>query len=194
MRELTLTDMDRLVALDEAERTFQMDEEAFRSFYEQTARPLWNYLARLTCDRRQADDLLQDSYYRFLRSTATFENDEHRRRYLFRIATNLARDHRRRPDTRAVVVSGDDSDRLLESSAGADGTSIESRLDVTRAMSQLKPRERALLLLAYVQGWSHAEIAQSLGLRTASLKALLWRARRSLITALKGERRSGGAR
>ena len=194
MRELTLTDMDRLVALDEAERTCQMDEEAFRSFYEQTARPLWSYLARLTCDRRQADDLLQDSYYRFLRSTATFENDEHRRRYLFRIATNLARDHRRRPDTRAVVVSGDDSDRLLESSAGADGTSIESRLDVTRAMSQLKPRERALLLLAYVQGWSHAEIAQSLGLRTASLKALLWRARRSLITALKGERRSGGAR
>jgi len=194
MRELTLTDMDRLVALDEAERTFQMDEEAFRSFYEQTARPLWNYLARLTCDRRQADDLLQDSYYRFLRSTATFENDEHRRRYLFRIATNLARDHRRRPDTRAAVVSGDDSDRLLESSAGADGTSIEWRLDVTRAMSQLKPRERALLLLAYVQGWSHAEIAQSLGLRTASLKALLWRARRSLIAALKGERRSGGAR
>ena len=105
MRELTLTDMDRLVALDEAERTFQMDEEAFRSFYEQTARPLWNYLARLTCDRRQADDLLQDSYYRFLRSTATFENDEHRRRYLFRIATNLARDHRRRPDTRAGANS-----------------------------------------------------------------------------------------
>ena len=62
MGELTLSDMDRLVALDDAERTFQMDEEAFRSFYEQTSRPLWSYLARLTCDRRQADDLLQESY------------------------------------------------------------------------------------------------------------------------------------
>lgn len=194
MRELTLSDMDRLVALDEAERTFQMDEEAFRSFYEQTARPVWSYLARLTCDRRQADDLLQETYYRFLRSTATFESNEHRRRYLFRIATNLARDHRRRPDVRAVTVSSDDSERLLASSASADGTGIESRLDVTRAMGQLKPRERALLLLAYVQGWSHAEIAQSMGLRTASLKALLWRARRSLMVALKGERRSGGTR
>ena len=61
-------------------------------------------------------------------------------------------------------------------------------------MGQLKPRERALLLLAYVQGWSHAEIAQSLGLRTASLKALLWRARRSLMRALKGPGRTGGER
>ena len=194
MSELTLTDMERLVALDEAERTFQMDEEAFRAFYEQTARPLWSYLARLTCDRRQADDLLQESYYRFLRSTATFENAEHRRRYLFRIATNLARDHRRRPAVRAVMVSGDDSERLLGASAGAEGAGIESRLDLTRAMGQLKPRERALLLLAYVQGWSHAEIAQSLGLRTASLKALLWRARRSLMAALKGQRRPGDGR
>ena len=194
MGELTLSDMDRLVALDDAERTFQMDEEAFRSFYEQTSRPLWSYLARLTCDRRQADDLLQESYYRFLRSTATFENEEHRRRYLFRIATNLARDHRRRPDVRAVTVGSDESERFLEAGEGADGATIEARLDVSRAMGQLKPRERALLLLAYVQGWSHAEIAQSLGLRTASLKALLWRARRSLMLALKGQGRTGGTR
>ena len=192
MSELTLTEMERLVALDDAERTFQMDEEAFRSFYEQTARPLWSYLARLTCDRRQADDLLQETYYRFLRSTATFESNEHRRRYLFRIATNLARDHRRRPDVRAIMVSGDDSERLVGASAGAESAAIESRLDLTRAMGQLKPRERALLLLAYVQGWSHAEIAQSLGLRTASLKALLWRARRSLMAALTGPRRGDG--
>ena len=192
MSELTLTEMERLVALDDAERTFQMDEEAFRSFYEQTARPLWSYLARLTCDRRQADDLLQETYYRFLRSTATFESNEHRRRYLFRIATNLARDHRRRPDVRAIMVSGDDSERLVGAIAGAEGAAIESRLDLTRAMGQLKPRERALLLLAYVQGWSHAEIAQSLGLRTASLKALLWRARRSLMAALTGPRRGDG--
>ena len=45
-------------------------------------------------------------------------------------------------------------------------------------MERLKPRERSLLWLAYAQGWSHEEIAASLGLRTASLKALLFRARR----------------
>ena len=105
MSACTLTEMDRLIALDDAERTFQMDEETFRLFYQQTARPLWSYLARITGDRRHADDLLQETYYRFLRASATFESDEHRQRYLFRIATNLSRDFRRRADTRAVTVS-----------------------------------------------------------------------------------------
>ena len=67
MREFTLTDMERLGAFDEAERTFQMTEEAFRTFYELTARPVRVYLARMTGDDRLADDLLQETYYRFLR-------------------------------------------------------------------------------------------------------------------------------
>ena len=97
MRELTLTDMERLGAFDEAERTFQMTEEAFRTFYELTARPVRVYLARMTGDDRLADDLLQETYYRFLRANQTFDSDDHRRNYLFRIATNLVHDHRRKP-------------------------------------------------------------------------------------------------
>src|SRR5262245_35325464 len=95
MRDLALTDRERLGAFDEADRTFQMTEEAFRIFYELTARPVRVYLARMTGDDRLAEDLLQETYYRFLRSTATFESDDHRRHYLFRIATNLIQDHRR---------------------------------------------------------------------------------------------------
>ncbi len=97
MRDIALTDMERLGAFDEADRTFQMTEDAFRSFYELTARPVRVYLARMTGDDRLAEDLLQETYYRFLRSTTVFESDDHRRHYLFRIATNLIHDHRRRP-------------------------------------------------------------------------------------------------
>jgi RNA polymerase sigma-70 factor (ECF subfamily) len=79
MNEITLTELERLGAFDDAERTFQMTEEAFRSFYELTARPVWLYLARMTGDRRLADDLLQETYYRFLRVSTTFESDDHRR-------------------------------------------------------------------------------------------------------------------
>lgn len=180
MGEITLTDMDRLLALDDAERTFQMDEDTFRVFYEQTARPIWVYLMRMTGDRGDADDLLQETYYRFLRVKTTFVDEDHRRRYLFQIATNLARDLHRRPESRVVVVAEDES-LAVRSTDGQ----VDSRIDVTRAMKRLKPRERSLLWLAYVQGWSHAEIAQSLGLRTASLKALLWRARRRLLDVMK---------
>jgi len=175
---MTLTDIERLGAFHEAERTFQMDEEAFRAFYELTARPLWAYLARTTGDGRLADDLLQEAYYRFLRVRTGFESDEHRKHYLFRIATNLIRDHYRQ----ARVEVADTASNIA--SDGRDAERAAARIDVTRAMQRLKPRERSLLWLAYAQGLSHAEIAASLGLKTASLKCLLHRARRRLLAAL----------
>jgi RNA polymerase sigma-70 factor (ECF subfamily) len=51
-------------------------------------------------------------------------------------------------------------------------------------MSRLKPRERAMLWLAYAEGASHREIADVLGLQPSSLKALLFRARRKLADLL----------
>jgi RNA polymerase sigma factor (sigma-70 family) len=96
MRDLTLSEVERLEAASETDVTFEMDEDAFRAFYDRTARSLWGYLSRLTGDPHLADDLLQESYYRFLRSPGGWENETHRRAYLFRIATNLVRDGRRR--------------------------------------------------------------------------------------------------
>jgi RNA polymerase sigma-70 factor (ECF subfamily) len=180
IRDVTIDDLARVSTLDDAERAFQMTEEAFRVFYDQTARPLWLYLARASGDPRLADDLLQEAYYRVLRAGTAFESDDHRRHYLFRVATNLIRDERRRPhvevpaidDDRRTAVEGDRADRTAR------------RLDLLKAMAQLKPRERSLLWLAYAQGCSHEEIARALGLKTASMKALLHRARRRLATIL----------
>jgi RNA polymerase sigma-70 factor (ECF subfamily) len=190
MRELVLTDMERAGAFEDAERTFQMTEEVFRAFYEQTARPIWVYLARTTGDDRLADDLLQETYYRFLRTRATFENDDHRRHYLFRIATNLVRDQWRRARN-AAVEFGDASGLPTAEDHTVDDRALR-RIDVARALGRLKPRERSLLWLAYAQGFSHEEIAAQLGLRTGSLKALLFRARRRLVAVLGDRYRSGG--
>lgn len=183
MREFALTDMERLGAFDEADRTFQMTEEAFRVFYELTARPVRVYLARMTGDDRLAEDLLQETYYRFLRSNTTFESDDHRRNYLFRIATNLVHDHRRRPGI--VVSTLKDADAATARADSHLADRATQRIDVSRALARLKPRERTLLWLAYAQGWSHEEIAASLGVKTASLKAMLSRARHRLAVALK---------
>jgi RNA polymerase sigma-70 factor (ECF subfamily) len=136
-----------------------------------------------------ADDLLQEAYYRFLRTRTVFETDDHRRHYLFRIATNLVRDQWRRTRTDAVDL-GDASVTVTTEDANVGDRALR-RMELTRALGQLKPRERTLLWLAYAQGFSHEEIASQLGLRTGSLKALLFRARRRLVTLL-GHNRSGG--
>src|ERR1700723_3133552 len=94
--DVTFTDVSRLDALHEDCAGFVMDEETFRAFYERSARGGWAYLARITGDRQMADDLLQETFYRFLRAAATHDSEEHRRNSLYRIATNLARDTGRR--------------------------------------------------------------------------------------------------
>ena len=177
-REVTFTDVNR-AALD-AQADFVMDEETFRAFYERNARGVWAYLARVSGDRQTADDLLQETFYRFLRAAAEHDSEDHRRNSLYRIATNLARDARRRTLTRPHAdVAGHDIETIANR-AGGDGKTI----DLDRAMSRLKPRERAMLWLAYAEGASHREIAEVLGLRPASLKLMLFRARRRLASLL----------
>lgn len=186
---MTFTDVERLQAADAADVPLAMDEDAFRAFYERTAPSLWGYLARISGNRELADDLLQESYYRLLKARDAFENDAHRRNYLFRIATNLVHDARRGTLARLLertVPLGD--------VAADDSSTPERRTDVQRALGQLKPRERALLWLAYAQGSSHSEIAGILGVKTGSIKLLLFRARRKMASLLAGARPAKGAR
>ena len=168
---------------DTADIALAMDEDAFRAFYDRTSGALWGYLSRISGDRQMADDLLQESYYRLLKTTTVFESENHRRNYLYRIATNLVRDTKR-----AARPIFDEGIEMADVAAPASGDA-ESRTDVRRALGRLKPRERAMLWLAYANGSSHAEIAGVLGLKTASIKLLLFRARRKLAVTLRQEGR-----
>jgi len=184
-RELTVSELERLEAVATAAvGALQMDEDTFRAFYDRTARQVWAYLARITGDRTLADDLLQESYYRFLRAERAFDNETHRRNYLFRIATNLAHDrHRRAKVSVSVPLPEENAPGALTDSTDL-AADTERRTDLARAMATLKPREREMLWLAYAQGSSHEEIADTLGLKKNSIKILLFRARRRLATAM----------
>ena len=61
-------------------------------------------------------------------------------------------------------------------------------------MSRLRPRDRALLWLAYAQGASHDEIGSVLGLKSASVRSMLFRARQRFSAVIGGRRPRGGGR
>src|ERR1035441_75651 len=95
--------LPNLVAGDAAQAACPpMDNDAFAGFYERSARSLWAYLARTSGDPALAEDLMQESYVRFLCSTRREEGEVAARRYLFQIATNLLRDYWRRPRAASI--------------------------------------------------------------------------------------------
>jgi RNA polymerase sigma-70 factor (ECF subfamily) len=179
-----MTFIDSADALADAGANIAMDEDTFRAIYDQNARGLWAYLARVTGDRQLADDLLQETFYHFLRAAAPHDSAAHLRNSLYRIATNLARDARRRHLIRAPFS---EPSSHIEHASNDQRGDAESSADFTDAMSRLKPRERAMLWLAYAEGASHREIAEVLGLTPGSLKPMLFRARRRLAALLGRE-------
>jgi len=155
-----------------------LTEQEFQAFYAATARPLRAYIRGSVGDPTLADDLLQESFLRLLRSGFVTDDPAHRRNYLYRIATNLVRDHyrRRRPDAEL------EPEHLP--TAGP-GDAVERRADVGRALGHLGERDRLMLWLAHVEGSSHTEIARCMGLQPASVRSMLHRARQRLAGLLR---------
>ncbi len=162
-----------------------MDEDGFRAFYDRTSRAVWVYLARVTGDRELADDLLQETYFRFYKAGATHQDEGHRRNSLFCIATNIARDTHRKNVRHPVepLELGDQSHETVAMDARI-AERFEGSTDLWRAMAQLKPVQREMLWLAYALGSTHAEIAEIIGVKSGSVKILLFRARRKLAALL----------
>ena len=159
-----------------------MDDEAFAGFYERSARSLWAYLARTSGDPALAEDLMQESYVRFLCATRREEGEVAARRYLFQIGTNLLRDHWRRPRPSSI-------EEIPENffARNGDAAQAESQMMLGPAMAQMRPRDRQLLWLAHAEGYSHREIAEVTGLGSASVRLLLFRARRKIARLLSDQ-------
>ncbi len=168
-----------------------MDSDAFAGFYERSARPLWAYLARVSGDAALADDLMQESYVRFLCASRPgaylAEGEVAGRRYLFRIATNLLLDYWRRP--RATSIE-EIPEELLAASASS--TRADSQDLLNPALALMRPRDRQLLWLAHAEGYTHKEIAEVTGLASASIRLLLFRARRKIARLLREQNVKAG--
>lgn len=160
----------------------------FAPFYERTVRAVWAYVYRTIGNAADADDIVQEAFCRLATADVEALPEEEQRRYVFRIAGNLMTDRWRRSSREQSWLTREA--REPAPPVSPEPTSADG--DVARTFGRLKPRERALLWLAYVEEEDHQSIAAALGVERASIKVMLSRARARLRDLLKA-RGTGGS-
>lgn len=165
------------------------DLNAFRTLVERYHDDLLRFLTRLLNDRQGAEDVFQDAFIQVHQSADTFDRTRRFRPWVFTIAANKGRDYLRKKNRRQevdlhapVAGGGGDSGRtttyvdLMEIDIpGPSARMTEEERDqmVQRALSGLPYSLREILLLAYFQRLSYAQIAEDLRIPLGTVKSRL---------------------
>ncbi|HYW26255.1 MAG TPA: sigma-70 family RNA polymerase sigma factor [Terriglobales bacterium] len=184
-------------------QAFPRDEQAFVELVERHRRELHVHCYRMLGSFEEAEDAVQETFLRAWRARAGFEGGDLLRAWLYRIATNACVDAIRR-NRRRVPSLGSFAevpwlqpypDRLLDevapSSEQPDAVVVAREtieLAFVAVIQLLPPRQRAVLLMRDVLGWSAIETAERLELSVTAANSALQRARATLRQELPGER------
>ena len=154
---------------------------AFRESIETMIPALRRYARALARDVDIADDLVQDTLVRALRSEHLF-HDGDLRSWLYTILTNLNRNRLRALARRPAMAAIDDND-----AADLAGPEAGSR-DIARALATLADDQRSVLLLVVLEGLSYREVAEVQGVPIGTVMSRLSRARMQIKDYLDGKR------
>jgi RNA polymerase sigma-70 factor (ECF subfamily) len=152
----------------------------FRQRIEAAIPALRRYARALTRDGETADDIVQDTLVRALRSEHLFHGGDVRA-WLYTILTNLNRNRLRSLSRRPTLTPIKDSDAAM---AGPDTGSR----DIARALDELAEEQRAALLLVVLEGLSYREVAEVQAVPIGTVMSRLARARMQIKAYLDGER------
>jgi len=152
----------------------------FRQQMEAAIPALRRYARALTRDTETADDIVQDTLVRALRSEHLFHGGD-MRAWLYTILTNLNRNRLRSLSRRPTLTQINDND------AAVGGPEAGSR-DISRALDDLAVDQRSALLLIVLEGLSYREVADVQGVPIGTVMSRLARARNQIKAFLDGER------
>lgn len=146
---------------------------------------IFAYLYRLLGDRETANDLTQETFVKVYETRHRLADVENQRAWIYRIATNLAHNARKRGQRFEWLSwqQGDDLETLPPDLVGRGETTAA----VERALAALSPDYRAPLLLYSHDGWSVEEVAAALGISQSAVKTRLYRAREMFRRAYAAE-------
>jgi RNA polymerase sigma-70 factor (ECF subfamily) len=168
------------------------DKDAFRVLVDRHGRAVFGLAFRITGQREDAEDVVQETFLRAWRQIHRFEERASFSTWIYRIGVNCALDRlRQRPDLEVAIA--DDNDGPGRDEPAADDTVSperaayggEVRRRVSEAMTALSPAERAAFVLRHFEGRSIEEIGRTLGLRTSATKHSIFRAVQKMRRALE---------
>jgi RNA polymerase sigma-70 factor (ECF subfamily) len=142
------------------------------------------YSIMLTRDRSAAADLLQETALRALRARDQFTPGTNFGAWMYRILRNEHFSSLRRAKRKFSSI--DDMPEDLLARPGGQESHVMSR-EVTRAMDQLQPDQREVLVLICAGGMSYEEAAEAIGCSVGTVKSRLWRARSRIAALVMGE-------
>lgn len=156
------------------------DESAMHSLYRRYAPRVYAVVRRLADDDAMADDWAQEAWIRAFRALPRFRGDAAFSTWMHRVAVNSALQGRRkrsRHDTRETP--------LMPGLAGGRSEPTVLRLSLERAMEGLPDGMRKVLVLHDVEGFTHEEIGEMLGIASGTSKSQLFKARAKMREMLR---------
>ena len=166
------------------------DAQAFASLMRRHRDWLYRFIRNYVGDRDQAHDLLQDSFISAWRALARFDVDRPFTAWLRRIALNKCRDHSRRRAVRQAALSV--FALAIEHTATVPGADEIARSDdalrrLEAGIAQLPRGLKEPLILTALEGLSHREAGDVLGLSAKAIELRVYRAKRRLSGSLNRE-------
>ena len=181
-----MTELDRLV-----ERCKHGELEAFARLFRDHEARLYRLAVTFLHSEHDAEDALQDAYIRSFERIKSFRGDSAFETWLTAIMVNVCRDRLRRQKVRRALPL----DWLGHRSAGVDVVQdVGSRLQrqtLWSLVDRLDDKHRLPVILHYHEGWSCAEVASILAVRTSTVYSRLNTARKQLRAMLQTESRQG---
>ncbi|HSH75263.1 MAG TPA: sigma-70 family RNA polymerase sigma factor [Longimicrobiales bacterium] len=159
------------------------DAHAIRALYERYAPRVYAVVRRIAADDDSAQDYAQEAWIRAIRSLPTFRGDARFSTWLHRIAVNAALQALRKADTRAKRQAAPAPENVPVAPSHGDSL-LQRRLE--RALDTLPEGMRQVLILHDVEGYTHEEIGDVLGVTSGTSKSQLFKARAKMRAELDG--------
>jgi RNA polymerase sigma-70 factor (ECF subfamily) len=148
------------------------DVEAFRELFEAYAPRVKSYMMRQGADPNTAEELAQETLLTVWRKAGLYSGDKgSATTWIFTIARNLRIDRLRKEMTWVSLPDGYDQQASSDPPADDVLAEAERRTRVQSALGTLPPDQHEVVLLSYIEGLSHAEIAERLRLPLGTVKS-----------------------